>query len=71
MIGTVRNEAKASDLIEKYPETFICEILDVTDTSAIHEVVECSFKKLGHIDVIISNAGYGLSGQQRSCRILK
>ena len=62
VIGTVRNEAKVADLIEKYPETFICEILDVTDTSAIHEVVECSFKKLGHIDVIISNAGYGLFG---------
>ena len=62
VIGTVRNEAKASDLIEKYPETFICEILDVTDTIAIHEVVKRSFKKLGHIDVIISNAGYGLFG---------
>ena len=62
VIGTVRNEAKVVDLIEKYPETFICEILDVTDTPLIHEVVERSFKKLGHIDVIISNAGYGLFG---------
>lgn len=62
VIGTVRNEAKVADLIEKYPETFICEILDVTNTSAIHEVVERSFRKLGHIDVIISNAGYGLFG---------
>jgi len=62
VIGTVRNEAKVADLIEKYPQTFICEILDVTDTPAIHEVVERSFKKLGHIDVIVSNAGYGLFG---------
>ena len=62
VIGTVRSETKVTDLIEKYPETFICEILDVTDTQAIHEVVERSFKKLGHIDVIISNAGFGLFG---------
>ena len=62
VIGTVRSKMKVVDLIEKYPETFICEILDVTDTPSIHEVVESSFKKLGHIDVIISNAGYGLFG---------
>lgn len=62
MIGTVSNEDKVSDLIKKYPQTFIWENLDITDIMAIHDVVERSFKKLGYIDVIISNACYGLFG---------
>jgi NAD(P)-dependent dehydrogenase (short-subunit alcohol dehydrogenase family) len=37
-------------------------VLDVTDTAAIREVVERSFAQRGRIDVIVSNAGYGLFG---------
>lgn len=62
VIGTVRNEKKVADFIEKYPETFHFEILDVTDVPQIHQVVDSSFEKLGHIDVVVSNAGYGLFG---------
>ncbi|WP_419884293.1 SDR family oxidoreductase [Paenibacillus sp. B-A-8] len=62
VIGTVRNKDKVADLIKKYPETFCCEILDVTDVPAIRNLVDDSFEKLGSIDVIISNAGYGLFG---------
>lgn len=62
VIGTVRNTEKVNDLREKYQETFDCQILDVTDIHAIHELVKASFDKHGKIDVIISNAGYGLFG---------
>ena len=34
----------------------------MTDTTAIRDVVERSFAELGRIDVVISNAGYGLFG---------
>ena len=34
----------------------------MTDTAALREVVERSFARLERIDVIISNAGYGLFG---------
>ena len=62
VVGTVRDTGKVADLREQYPETFRAEVLDVTDTAAIREVVERSFAQLGRIEVIISNAGYGLFG---------
>lgn len=62
VIGTVRNTKKVEDLKEKYKDTFDCQILDVTDVPAIHNVVDKAFKKHGKIDVVISNAGYGLFG---------
>jgi NAD(P)-dependent dehydrogenase (short-subunit alcohol dehydrogenase family) len=34
----------------------------VTDTRAVHEVVDRAFAQLGNVDVIVSNAGYGLFG---------
>jgi NAD(P)-dependent dehydrogenase (short-subunit alcohol dehydrogenase family) len=37
-------------------------LLDVTDTAAIREVVNRSFTRLRRIDVVVSNAGYGLFG---------
>jgi NAD(P)-dependent dehydrogenase (short-subunit alcohol dehydrogenase family) len=62
VVGTVRDSGKVIDLIERFPEAFHAEVLDVTDTAAIHEVVARSFAQLKRIDVIISNAGYGLFG---------
>ncbi|MGO4870136.1 MAG: SDR family oxidoreductase [Roseiarcus sp.] len=62
VVGTVRDMGKVADLIERYPEAFHVETLDVTDTAAVREVVERSFARLGRIDVVISNAGYGLFG---------
>lgn len=62
VIGTVRNKDKVDHLIDQYTETFDCKILDVTDISAIHRLVDRSFERHGRIDVIVSNAGYGLFG---------
>ena len=62
VIGTVRNRKKVEGLIEKYPLTFDCRILDVTDVPAVHATVDEAFKEHGRIDVIVSNAGYGLFG---------
>ena len=62
VVGTVRNTGKIADLLEQYPQTFHTEILEMTDFAAIRAVVDRSFAQHGWIDVIISNAGYGLFG---------
>ncbi|WP_318766159.1 SDR family oxidoreductase [Lactiplantibacillus carotarum] len=61
VIGTVRNTTKVQDLIEQYPDNFICETLDVTDVTAIHQLVDQVAKEHA-IDVLVNNAGYGLFG---------
>lgn len=62
VVGTVRDLAKVQDLTKHYPVAFRGEILDVTDVPAIRRVVDRAFAELGRIDVVISNAGYGLFG---------
>jgi NAD(P)-dependent dehydrogenase (short-subunit alcohol dehydrogenase family) len=62
VVGTVRRPDSAADLVDKYPDTFHRELLDVTDAAAIRDVADRSFASLGRIDVVVSNAGYGLFG---------
>ena len=62
VVGTVRRPDSVADLVQKYPDTFHCELLDVTDTGAVRDVVDRSFSSLGRIEVVVSNAGYGLFG---------
>lgn len=62
VIGTVRNIQAAAQLLTQYPETFDCRILEMTDVPAIHQVVDDVFSQYGRIDVVVSNAGYGLHG---------
>ena len=62
VVGTMRRPDSVADLLERYPEGLRCELLDVTDTAAVRDVVDRSFAELGRIDVIVSNAGYGLFG---------
>lgn len=62
VVGTVRNTAKTEELVKKYPDTFDCEILDVTDVPAVHKTVDDAFARHGKIDVVVGNAGYGLFG---------
>jgi NAD(P)-dependent dehydrogenase (short-subunit alcohol dehydrogenase family) len=54
-----------ADLAASYPEQFRAEILDVTDTAVIRYVVNRAFACLGRVDVVVSNAGYGLWGSQK------
>lgn len=62
VVGTVRSTDKVKEFTEKYPDKFDCVILDLTDVSAVQKTVKDAFAKHGRVDVIVSNAGYGLFG---------
>jgi NAD(P)-dependent dehydrogenase (short-subunit alcohol dehydrogenase family) len=60
--GTVRKLDAMDDLKAKYGDGLRLANLDMTDLPAVRSVVEKAFAELGTIDVIVSNAGYGLFG---------
>ncbi|WP_018897906.1 SDR family oxidoreductase [Rhizobium sp. 2MFCol3.1] len=62
VVGTVRDLTKIKDLREAYPDAFVATVLEVTDPAAVKATVDAAFSDLGRIDVIVSNAGYGLFG---------
>jgi NAD(P)-dependent dehydrogenase (short-subunit alcohol dehydrogenase family) len=62
VIVTARNVAKIIDLEQKYPGKAKAFTLDVTDYPQVASVVAQSAASYGPIDVLVNNAGYGLTG---------
>jgi NAD(P)-dependent dehydrogenase (short-subunit alcohol dehydrogenase family) len=62
VVATIRQEAALADLQQSYPEALVTMILDVTDVDGLHRTVDDAFARMGRIDVVVSNAGYGLFG---------
>ncbi|MBT2586479.1 SDR family oxidoreductase [Arthrobacter sp. ISL-95] len=62
VVGTVRKPETVVDLQEQYGDAFRVQLLDVTDVAAVRSSVDRAFGDLGRIDVVVSNAGYGLFG---------
>ena len=60
--GTVRKLDAMNDLKTRYGDRLWLTNLDTTDLPAVRNVVEKAFAELGTIEVIVSNAGYGLFG---------
>ncbi|SHK54650.1 SDR family oxidoreductase [Paraburkholderia terricola] len=60
--ATVRKPDALNDLAAQYGERLWVAILDVTDSSAVREVIDRAFSELQSIDVVVSNAGYALFG---------
>jgi len=62
VVATVRRAGALDDLLGTYPDTLHVLVFDVTDTDALRHGVTIAFERLGRIDVVVSNAGYGLFG---------
>jgi NAD(P)-dependent dehydrogenase (short-subunit alcohol dehydrogenase family) len=60
--ATLRRPEALDALAARYGEQLWVRQLDVTDIAAIRTVVDAAFAKLGRIDAVVSNAGYGLLG---------
>lgn len=62
VVGTYRDAAQAKAFEAAYPDVGIGLALDVTDAECIPEVVGQAISRLGHLDVLVNNAGYGQFG---------
>jgi NAD(P)-dependent dehydrogenase (short-subunit alcohol dehydrogenase family) len=59
---TARDAARIEDLAQKYTAQAKAFVLDVTSPKQIETVARQAIEDFGHIDVLVNNAGYGLSG---------
>lgn len=60
--ATVRRPAALDDLKTQYGQALWIAAVDVTDTAALRQAVAAAFAALGRIEVVVSNAAYGLFG---------
>lgn len=62
VVGTVRRPDALVDLQRLHGDRLAVATLDLIDTGSIRAAVDHAFQGMGKIDVIASNAGYGLVG---------
>jgi NADP-dependent 3-hydroxy acid dehydrogenase YdfG len=62
VIATARKVETLTDLETCYPGTVIALPLDVTKAESIDAAVKEALARAGHVDVLVNNAGYGVTG---------
>jgi NAD(P)-dependent dehydrogenase (short-subunit alcohol dehydrogenase family) len=62
VIATARNVDHIADLTTRFPGQAIILPLDVTRPDSIHAAVADALARAGHVDVLVNNAGYGVTG---------
>src|SRR3712207_726856 len=60
--ATLRRPEQLDDLRQRHGDRLWTRRLDVTDTAEMQRVVNDAFAEHDRIDVVVSNAGYGVSG---------
>ena len=60
--ATLRRPEQLNDLAGRHQDRLWVRALDVTDTGQMRRVVAEAFADLGRVDVVVSNAGFGVFG---------
>ncbi|WP_206492770.1 SDR family oxidoreductase [Rhodococcus sp. KRD162] len=60
--ATARNTDTLKDLVEQYGDAIVPIELDVNDRAADFAAVQHAHEKLGSLDIVVNNAGYGQFG---------
>jgi NAD(P)-dependent dehydrogenase (short-subunit alcohol dehydrogenase family) len=62
VIATARHVGQLAELTTRYPGNVIILPLDVTKPDSIQRAVADALAHAGHVDVLVNNAGYGVTG---------
>ncbi|MGH8780230.1 oxidoreductase [Paraburkholderia sp.] len=62
VVGTFRNDAGAAAFDALAPDRSFGVVVDVTDEAAVHRAIDAAEARIGGIDVLVNNAGFGLEG---------
>jgi len=62
VVATLRKPGALDDLLGSHPKRLRIVECDVTDLDAMRRAVAQAFDAFGRIDIVVSNAGYGLFG---------
>jgi NAD(P)-dependent dehydrogenase (short-subunit alcohol dehydrogenase family) len=60
--ATARNTSDLDALVEEHADAVLPVALEVTDRDACFEAVKTAHEHFGRLDVVVNNAGYGVSG---------
>lgn len=62
VVGTSRSADALHDLRQRHPQALRIVAMDLTDQASVRLAVDSAFASFPRIDIVVSNAGYGLLG---------